>query len=501
MTDILWAAILAQMAMGAFDTLYHHEGTERLAWRPDQQLELRLHGMRNLAYAVLFAMLGWTQPHGAWAVGLIVLMGGELFITLWDFIEEDRTRKLPATERVTHTLLTLNYGVVLALLVPWLMEMAEQPTVLVPVRYGIISWLCAIAAVGVVISGLRDLAAARRCPHLRREQPARLAETLKGCRAILVTGGTGFIGARLVAALAGAGHDVTVLTRNRDKALPLSETGPVRIVTSLDEIADDTRVDAVVNLAGEPISDSPWTKAKRIRIIRSRLAVTHDVLRLIRRLDHRPEVLVSGSAIGWYGLRGDQMLTEDNLGTPCFSRRVCVAWERAARKAEALGVRTILLRTGLVLDNDGGMLARMLAPFEFGLGGPFGTGRHWMSWIHRDDLVRMIVHCIAAPEVSGPVNGTAPEPVTNRDFTKALGRALHRPAIIPVPAWPLQKLLGGFAEELLLSGQRVYPETALRSGFTFQYETIEKALGAITGRRAASAVLKTPLLVPQGAGQ
>lgn len=501
MTDILWAAILAQMAMGAFDTLYHHEGTERLAWRPDQQLELRLHGMRNLAYAVLFAMLGWTQPHGAWAVGLIVLMGGELFITLWDFIEEDRTRKLPATERVTHTLLTLNYGVVLALLVPWLMEMAEQPTVLVPVRYGIISWLCAIAAVGVVISGLRDLAAARRCPHLRREQPARLAETLKGCRAILVTGGTGFIGARLVAALAGAGHDVTVLTRNRDKALPLSETGPVRIVTSLDEIADDTRVDAVVNLAGEPISDSPWTKAKRIRIIRSRLAVTHDVLRLIRRLDHRPEVLVSGSAIGWYGLRGDQMLTEDNLGTPCFSRRVCVAWERAARKAEALGVRTILLRTGLVLDNDGGMLARMLTPFEFGLGGPFGTGRHWMSWIHRDDLVRMIVHCIAAPEVSGPVNGTAPEPVTNRDFTKALGRGLHRPAIIPVPAWPLRKLLGGFAEELLLSGQRVYPEAALRSGFTFQYQTIGEAVDAITGKREASRVATAPLLRPEGAGQ
>jgi len=215
----------------------------------------------------------------------------------------------------------------------------------------------------------------------------------------------------------------------------------------------------------------------------------------------RPEVLISGSAIGWYGLRGDQMLTEDNLGTPCFSRRVCVAWERAARKGEALGVRTVLLRTGLVLDNDGGMLARMLAPFEFGMGGPFGDGRHWMSWIHRDDLVRMIVHCIANIKVIGPVNGTAPEPVTNRNFTKALGSALRRPAIIPVPAWPLRTLLGGFAEELLLSGQRVYPEVALRSGFSFQYETIEEALGAITGRRLASTILKTPLLVPQGAGQ
>jgi uncharacterized protein (TIGR01777 family) len=147
------------------------------------------------------------------------------------------------------------------------------------------------------------------------------------------------------------------------------------------------------------------------------------------------------------------------------------------------------------------MLARMLAPFEFGLGGPFGNGRHWMSWIHRDDLVRMIIHCVANIEVVGPVNGTAPEPVTNRDFTKALGHALRRPAVIPVPAWPLRKLLGGFAEELLLSGQRIYPETAVRSGFTFQYETIEEALGAITGKPEASRVGKPPQLVPQGAGQ
>jgi len=500
MTDILWAAILAQMAMGAFDTLYHHEGMERLAWRPDQQDELRLHGVRNLAYAVLFMALGWTEPHGAWAIGLIALMAGELLITLWDFVEEDRTRKLPATERITHTLLTLNYGVVLALLVPWLLELAGAPTVLVPAHYGIVSWLCAVAALGVIVSGLRDLAAARRCPNLRREPAARLAEALKGRKAILVTGGTGFIGARLVAALAGAGHEVTVLTRNRANALPLAETGPVRVVTSLAEIADDAHIDAIVNLAGEPISDSPWTRAKRIRIVKSRLAATHDVLNLIRRLDHRPKVLVSGSAIGWYGLRRDQMLTEDNLGAPCFSRRVCVSWERVARKAEGLGVRTVLLRTGLVLDNDGGMLARMLAPFEFGMGGPFGNGKHWMSWIHRNDLVRMIVHCIAHEEIVGPVNGTAPEPVTNRDFTKALAHALHRPAIIPVPAWPLRKLLGGFAEELLLSGQRVYPQAALRSGFTFNYATIDMALGVITGERKAIAPPKVPELVLKEAG-
>ena len=199
-----------------------------------------------------------------------------------------------------------------------------------------------------------------------------------------------------------------ILTRDRDKAGALAGTGRVRIVTTLGEIAADERLDAIINLAGEPISDSPWTRAKRLRIVRSRLAVTRDVLRLIARLERKPEVLVSGSAIGWYGLRGDQILTEANLGTPCFSRRVCVAWERAAAKAQARGVRTVLLRTGLVLASEGGMLARMLAPFEFGLGGRFGNGRHWMSWVHRDDLVRLIVHAIATQSLAGPVNANQP---------------------------------------------------------------------------------------------
>lgn len=483
MTDILWTAIFVQMMMGAFDTFYHHEGTERLAWRPSQHMELRLHGVRNLAYAVMFAMLGWSKPHGLWAAWLIALMAGELLITLWDFVEEDRTRHLPGTERVTHTLLTLNYGVILALLLPWLFAGASGPTALEPAFHGLMSWLCAIATLGVIVSGLRDLAAAARCKRLVDTDGASLVAALNGRKSVLVTGGTGFVGRRLVDALVSAGHEVIVLTRNRTTAQ--GALGPARIVTSLDEISDDARIDAVVNLAGEPISDSPWTRDKRIRIVRSRLAVTHEVLRLMARLRRKPAVLVSGSAIGWYGLRGDQPLTEGNLGTPCFSRRICVSWERAAQRAEAMGVRTVLLRTGLVLDRHGGMLARLLAPFEFGLGGRFGDGRHWMSWIHRDDLVRLIVHAIAEPGLSGPVNGTAPRPVTNRHFARALGKALHRPALVPIPGWPLRLALGGFAEELLLSGQRVYPDAAMRSGFVFHYATIEDALCKIVGNDPA----------------
>ncbi|WP_206243870.1 TIGR01777 family oxidoreductase [Novosphingobium terrae] len=484
MTATLWFFVFVQMAMGGSDTLYHHEGTERLAWRPSQKTELRLHGVRNLAYALLFAALGWSEPRGFFAMALIALMAGELVITLWDFVEEDRSRHLPATERVLHTLLTLNYGVILALLVPWLWHLGAAPTALVPVCYGWISVFCALAAVGVIVSGLRDLAAARRCDRLVRPDPAWLCADLAGRQSVLVTGGTGFIGARLVAALASAGHEVTVLSRNRAKALRLAEGFPLRIVTDLEEIADTARIDAIVNLAGEPISDSPWTRAKRQRILRSRLTVTRDVLRLIARLERKP-VLVNGSAMGWYGLRGDEVLTEASDARPCFSHEICARWEKAALKAEALGVRTVLLRTGLVLDREGGMLARLLMPFEFGLGGRFGTGRHWMSWIHRDDMVRLIIHAIATPELRGPLNATAPEPVTNRRFTQALAAALHRPALIPIPAWPLRLVLGDFAEELLLSGQRVVPQAALTSGFRFRYATIDAAMQEIVGTQEA----------------
>lgn len=487
MTFTLWLAIFAQIAMGAFDTLFHHEGTERLAWRPEQRRELSLHGVRNLAYAIMFTALGWSEPGGGWAIALIALMAAELVITLWDFVEEDRTRRLPPSERVTHALLTLNYGVILALLLPIMVSWSQRSDGLRLVHHGAASWMCALAAVGVTVFGLRDLAAARRCRRLRRGDPAALAAALRERRRLLVTGGTGFVGSRLVAALAAAGHDVTVLTRAKANASGLPT--PIRIVTSLDQIAADTVIDAIVNLAGEPISNGPWTLRKRRRIISSRVRTTRAVIRLIDRLEQKPALLISGSAIGWYGLREDQILTEANLGVACFSRQVCVAWEKAAMPARALGVRTILLRTGLVLDHDGGMLARMLAPFELGMGGRFGAGRQWISWIHRDDLVRLIVHAISTPTLSGPINATAPGPVTNRDFTAALGRALRRPALIPIPAWPLRLVLGSFADELLLGGQRVLPMAAAMSGFEFDHPGIDAALRAITGAAPDQAFL------------
>jgi len=486
MTDALWTLLFLQMAMGGSDTLFHHELTERLAWRPSQKGELRLHGARNLAYAVTFAVIGWSEPKGWAAAALIALMIGELGVTLWDFVEEDRTRHLPATERVLHTLLTLNYGAFLALLLPLLYRWAELPTAMPIVHHGLAGWLCGVAVVGVTLSGLRDFAAAARCHRLREEPAGPLVAALGERQHIVVTGGTGFVGRRLVTALVEAGHDVTVWTRSVPNAAGLP--APIRLVTSLDQIAAAENVDTVINLAGEPISNGLWSFGKRRRILRSRIDATRAVVRLMDRLDHRPAVLVTASAVGWYGVRADEILDEKAEGIRCFSRAVCVRWEREAMAAWDLGVRVVSLRIGLVLAAEGGILSRMLTPFEIGLGGPFGAGKHWMSWIHRDDLVRLIAHAVAMPTLIGPVNATAPEPVTNRAFSGALGRALRRPALLAVPAAPLRLALGGFAEELLLGGQRVLPSKAIASGFQFRYPALGEALAAIVGQRPGNRV-------------
>jgi uncharacterized protein (TIGR01777 family) len=220
--------------------------------------------------------------------------------------------------------------------------------------------------------------------------------------------------------------------------------------------------------------------------------MTRQVVDLIERLERRPAVLVSGSAIGFYGLWQDETLTEFDGGKRCFTHRVCDAWEREARKAQRLGVRVVRLRIGLVLGIEGGMLSQLLTPFEFGLGGPIGSGRQWMSWIERDDLVRLIAHVIATPSFTGPVNATAPMPVTNAEFAQALGHALKRPALLRMPAVVLHHLAGAFADELMLGGQRVIPDKAQASGFMFRHETVRSALDAILGNAAAPRPMPSP---------
>jgi len=476
-SSLLWSLIAIQIAMGAFDTFYHHELTEQLAWRPSQRHELELHCLRNTLYALLFLTLGWLELHGIWAMLVIAVLIVEVLVTLMDFVEEDMSRKLPASERINHTLLALNYGAILVLLLPVLIEWASQPATMLPAYHGFWSIVATVAAFGAGFGGARDFAASRRLARLTTAPATGLAAGLSGQQTILVTGASGFIGSRLVAGLTEAGHQVIALVRNPLKADVLPP--PIALITSLDQLPADIRIDAVVNLAGEPIGNGLWTEAKRRAILDSRIRVTEDVVRLIGRLERRPAVLVNGSAIGWYGLWQDQPLTESAKAHGCFSHELCEAWESAASRAVESGVRVVYLRIGLVMGTDGGLLRRMLTPFEYGLGGPLGSGHQWMSWIERDDLVRLIVHAIARADISGPINATAPIPVRNMKFTEELGRRLRRPAIFRIPAALLHRIGGDFADELLLGGQRVIPNKALSSGFVFRHETLRSAFEKI----------------------
>ena len=288
---------------------------------------------------------------------------------------------------------------------------------------------------------------------------------------VLITGGTGFIGHPLCRQLLQAGHTLSVLTRDPVRArgtLP----APVRVLATLDEARD---VEAVVNLAGEPLMAGRWNPARKATFRASRLDTTRSLIAWMARQSVRPRVLVSGSAIGYYGPRDDEALDESALPGDDFAAQLCRDWETEAMQAEGLDVRTCRLRTGIVLAADGGALAKMLPPFRLGAGGPMGDGRQWMSWIHRDDLVGMIQWLLDRDQAGGAYNGTAPVPVTNRDFARTLGTALHRPAVLPTPAFVLRAGFGEMAQ-LLLTGQRVLPAHALAEGFTFRFPTLDAAL-------------------------
>jgi uncharacterized protein (TIGR01777 family) len=476
--DRAFPLLALQAALGAFDIFYHHELRERLAWRNSARLELLLHGLRNVFYAAIFAVMAWCEPAGAWAMLLLAILLAEIGLTLWDFVEEDRTRRLPASERVTHAVLAINYGVVLTLIVPHLLELAARPTALAIVERGAWSWLFTCCALGVGVCAWRDFTRA----HALRRAPAPaaplVAKHLDGARSVLVTGGTGFIGQRLVPALLEAGHRVTLLTRDPARARSMF---PVAAVDDLARIEPSAAFDAIVNLAGAPIAAARWTPSRRRTLLRSRIDPTESVLGLITRMWHKPRVLISGSAIGFYGPQNAPGLDEKAVRGPGFAADLCAAWEESARRAEAEGVRVVALRTGLVLDAAGGMLGGLLPAFEYGLGATLGDGRQWMSWIQRDDLVALIAFLIAKDTLSGPVNATAPAPVRNADFTAALAHALHRPAVLRIPELPLRLALGELADELLLGGQHVVPHRAQTAGFTFRYPTLDEALRASVG--------------------
>jgi uncharacterized protein (TIGR01777 family) len=295
---------------------------------------------------------------------------------------------------------------------------------------------------------------------------------------VTATGATGLIGARLVRALAERGDDVTVLSRDPDRAheqlgVPAVAWDPMAGPAPVVALAGR---DAVVHLAGEPVAQR-WSGPAKERIRTSRTVGTGNLVAGLREADVRPRVLVSASAVGYYGPRGDEQLDEAAPPGEDFLAAVCVAWERAAQEAEQLGMRVVRIRTGVVLDPGGGALAKMLPPFRAGVGGPVAGGRQWMPWIHVDDLIGLYVAALDGDGWQGPVNATAPEPARNGDFSKALGRALKRPAVMPVPRLALRALYGEM-EQIVTTGQRAVPRRALAHGHAFRHPQLDEALRA-----------------------
>jgi len=298
---------------------------------------------------------------------------------------------------------------------------------------------------------------------------------------VLVTGGTGFVGRALCQALLQAGAQVVVLSRSKR---PAGDHGAkaLRQVSSLQELKGES-FDTVINLAGEPISQR-WTPQSKARILSSHIGSTQALIQFMQQAPRPPRVFISASAIGFYGTSVCTVFDEQTPPSTeggAFSHELCALWEQEAVCAEALGVRTVRLRLGVVLGPGGGFLQKMLLPFKLGLGARIGHGRQWLSWIERDDLIQLILHVVRTPTLNGPVNATAPKPVPQAEFCAALARALHRPCLFTIPPVVLRVALGDMAEELMLQGQQVVPSQALASGFVFEQPEIQGSLQKILG--------------------
>ena len=296
----------------------------------------------------------------------------------------------------------------------------------------------------------------------------------------LVTGATGFIGVRLVRELLTRGHAVYYLARRRSTHLPSQAAFHPWAEGGKPDLTALSRIDAVFHLAGEPIAQR-WSQETKTRIYDSRVEGTRNLVVALRELAHRPAVLVSASAVGYYGDRGNEVLDESKGPGTDFLAEVCRDWEREASRARELGMRVVTTRIATVIGREGGALKQMLPVFRLGLGGRFGRGEQWVSWIHADDLVRLFLFAADTVAVAGPVNASSPQPVTNEQFTRALARSVHRPALLPVPRFAMRLLLGEMAD-FMFTSLRVVPEAAERAGFRFEYPEIDKALQTALAR-------------------
>lgn len=300
---------------------------------------------------------------------------------------------------------------------------------------------------------------------------------------IMIAGGTGFIGGQLVAQLRKKDHEVFLLSRSERK-----NTDPkIHYLPwdgkSMGSWAEEMKaMDAVINLAGESIAEKRWSPTQKTKIIQSRVLATRAIVEAISKSDPKPKVLINASAVGYYGNVSEGEVNESHAKGTGFLAETCDAWEKEANRAEVLGLRTVFLRIGIVLEKGGGALSKILPPFQMFAGGPLGSGKQWFPWIHRDDVVGIILFALENESLSGPVNTTAPNPVTMRDFCRDLGNAIHRPSWAPVPAFALNILLGEMSS-MLLGGQKAVPEKLLKQHFIFKFPVLGGALDDILGKK------------------
>ncbi|MDR2214880.1 MAG: TIGR01777 family oxidoreductase [Nevskiaceae bacterium] len=480
--------LVAQGLMGAFDTIWHHEIRCALPQHTSAGPELRLHAIRALLYGVLFAGLAWFAWGHLWLIGLWSIIAIEILLTLRDFVIEDKTRSLPASERVTHTLLAINGGVTFGLLAWHSQSWWALPTGLHWSPHGWQSVALSLWAIGVAASGVRDALASRalaaRSPNTRFDfrggDPARCAQSF------LLTGGTGSIGQPLVRALLADGHRVTILARNPRVASQLFD-GRAACVGSLNELDPATRFDVIINLAGAPILGVRWSDARKRYLIASRTQTTRSLLNWIAAADHRPRLMISASAVGYYGVQPEDSqhnCTEDDAPQDCFASQLCQQWEATAKEAAALNVPLAIMRLGIVLGHQGALPA-LLMPIKLGCGGRLGSGNQAQSWIHIDDVLGTIAWLCRRKlephaDALATYNLVAPEVPTQLSLTRTAAALLHRPVWSRAPAGLIGLMLGE-QSTILLDGARVAPARLRQQGYVFRFPTLRGALENLLG--------------------
>jgi uncharacterized protein (TIGR01777 family) len=462
--------LVVQALMGAFDTLYHHELKVALAHRPNAQHELMIHAVRAVLYSVVFVGLAWFEWGGWLSVVLLALVLCEVALTLWDFVIEDHTRLLPASERITHTLLAINGGAAFVLLAMTLPEWFARPSGWHPVEYGWRSVFLTVAAIGVGVSGVRDGFAAWAVQRLRLN----LDLDLGAHRRLLISGGTGFIGSALVQECLRSGHDITLLTR-RPQAAVIQFGGRVRAVRDTRVLSADEVFDVIVNLAGAPVVGLPWSRRRKRVLALSRLATTRALLDFVVRAKRRPQFWLQASAIGFYGAQSDTAVDETAAAGDGFAAQLCCNWEAMTAELASLAVRCVILRFGMVFGRSGGSLPMMLLSFRLGGGAILGNGNQRIGWIHLEDLLRLMAFAVRDSRVVGIINAVAPDAPSYREFATLAGHLLARPVWLHIPAGLLRRLLGEMAS-LFVDGPYIVPRRLQALAFEYRFPNLREAL-------------------------